>query len=118
MSRMLRCESSAPNARHPPIGRRHVPPSPAKGSVKRSAAGIQKHCTEFPWSSHTMREMEISKQELSRLTEDALALVTSYWASVEARPAYPATSGEETAKLFSRQWREEGLGRDVLREFK
>jgi aromatic-L-amino-acid decarboxylase len=33
-------------------------------------------------------------------------------------PAYPATSGEQTAKLFSRPWPEDGLGRVVLDDFR
>lgn len=64
-----------------------------------------------------MNRLQISQQELSRLAEEALALATAYWASVEERPAYPVTSGAETAKRFSRPWSEEGLGRTVLDDF-
>jgi glutamate/tyrosine decarboxylase-like PLP-dependent enzyme len=64
-----------------------------------------------------MRALEISNQELSRLAEEALALAKSYWAEVEERPAYPATSGAETTRLFSRPWTEEGRGRAVLDDF-
>ena len=55
---------------------------------------------------------------MSRLTEQAIALALSYWTSVEDLPAYPTTSGEQTAKLFSRSWAEEGLGGKVLDDFK
>ena len=65
-----------------------------------------------------MNKLQISHQELSRLTQEALSLATSYWTSVEERPAYPATSGRETKELFSRPWAEDGLGRDVLQDFK
>ena len=65
-----------------------------------------------------MNKLQISHQELSRLTQEALSLATSYWTSVEERPAYPATSGRETTELFSRPWAEDGLGRDVLQDFK
>jgi aromatic-L-amino-acid/L-tryptophan decarboxylase len=65
-----------------------------------------------------MGELEISDQELSRLTEDALGLARDYWASVEERPAFPVTSGAQTTALFSRPWLEEGLGRKVLQDFK
>ena len=65
-----------------------------------------------------MHSLKISDQELSCLAEDALALATTYWASVEERPTYPETSGDETAKRFSRPWSEEGLGRTVLDDFK
>ena len=64
-----------------------------------------------------MNSLKISNQELSHLAEEALALATNYWASVEERPVYPATSGDETAKRFSRPWSEEGLGRTVLDDF-
>jgi glutamate/tyrosine decarboxylase-like PLP-dependent enzyme len=64
-----------------------------------------------------MNNLKISDQELSRLAEEALDLATSYWASVEERPVYPVTSGERTAKLFSRPWPEEGVGRTVLDDF-
>jgi glutamate/tyrosine decarboxylase-like PLP-dependent enzyme len=64
-----------------------------------------------------MHALEISNQELSRLAEEALALAKSYWAEVEERPAYPATSGAETTRLFSRPWTEEGRGRAVLDDF-
>ncbi len=43
-----------------------------------------------------MSELQISNQELSRLSEEAVALVMSQWASVDDRPAYPVTSGKET----------------------
>ncbi len=65
-----------------------------------------------------MRELEISNQELSGLAEETLGLAKSYWARVEERSAYPATSGEQTTKLFSRPWTEEGRGREVLDDFK
>ncbi|HET9535294.1 MAG TPA: pyridoxal-dependent decarboxylase [Mesorhizobium sp.] len=65
-----------------------------------------------------MQSLKISSEELSRLTEQAIALALSYWTSVEDLPAYPTTSGEQTAKLFSRSWAEEGLGGKVLDDFK
>lgn len=64
-----------------------------------------------------MNNLLISNQALSRLAEEALALANSYWASVEDRPVYPATSGEQTTKRFSRPWSDEGLGRAVLDDF-
>ena len=65
-----------------------------------------------------MSELQISTQELARLSEEALGLVMSQWASVDDRPAYPVTSGKETKELFSRPWAEDGLGRQVLQDFK
>ena len=65
-----------------------------------------------------MNELQISNQELSRLTDEAIGLAKEYWESVEQRPAYPVTSGKQTTELFARPWAEEGLGRDVLQDFK
>ena len=64
-----------------------------------------------------MSELHISSQELSDLTDEAMALAKGYWASIPERRAYPATSGEQTTDLFSRPWVEEGLGRNVLSDF-
>ena len=65
-----------------------------------------------------MKALEISNQDLSRLADEAMDLATTYWASLDDRPAYPSTSGRETTELFSRAWAEEGRGRDVLHDFK
>lgn len=64
-----------------------------------------------------MSELEIPDQELERLAGEAVDLAKAYWRSIEERPAYPSTSGQRTTELFSRPWREEGLGREVLRDF-
>ena len=64
-----------------------------------------------------MSELKISTQELSQLADEAVKLATAYWAGVEDRPAFPVTSAEATEALFSRPWREEGIGRAVLDDF-
>ena len=64
-----------------------------------------------------MRELDISDQELPALADEALNLAKSYWSRLDGRPAYPATSGEETARLFSRAWAETGHGRGILADF-
>ncbi|QJP13749.1 aminotransferase class V-fold PLP-dependent enzyme [Starkeya sp. ORNL1] len=64
-----------------------------------------------------MRALDISNQELSALLEQAAGLASAYWAGVEQRPAYPSTSGETTARLFSRPWAEDGRGAEVLGDF-
>lgn len=64
-----------------------------------------------------MNSLNISDQELKRLAEEAVALATGYWASVEEPSVYPATSGARTVDLFSRSWSEDGLGRAVLDDF-
>lgn len=65
-----------------------------------------------------MRDLDISEQELSRLADTTVDMAKTYWASLDERPSYPSTSGRETTELFSRPWREEGRGADVLRDFK
>ena len=65
-----------------------------------------------------MRDLEISEPELSRLADTALDMAKTYWASLEERPSYPATSGRETTELFARPWREEGRGAEVLQDFR
>jgi glutamate/tyrosine decarboxylase-like PLP-dependent enzyme len=64
-----------------------------------------------------MRALEISDEELSRLTDTAADLAKNYWASLEDRPSYPSTSGRETNRLFARPWQEEGRGAGVLQDF-
>lgn len=64
-----------------------------------------------------MSELRISTQDLSRLMDEAMQLATAYWATVEERRAFPETSARTTQALFSRPWREEGIGRAVLDDF-
>ena len=64
-----------------------------------------------------MRDLDISERELSRLADTAVDLAKRYWASLEDRPSYPATSGAETTRLFARPWSEEGRGAEVLEDF-
>ncbi len=64
-----------------------------------------------------MRDLDISEQELSSLADTAVDLAKRYWASLEDRPSYPATSGRETTRLFARPWQEEGRGAEVLEDF-
>lgn len=65
-----------------------------------------------------MRALETSDQELADLMAEATALAADYWASLPERPSYPSTSGSETARLFDRNWPDEGRGRDVLSDVK
>lgn len=65
-----------------------------------------------------MRALDISDQDLSALLEQAGELAKAYWSTLDERPAYPATSGTETARLFARGWAEEGRGREVLGDFR
>jgi len=65
----------------------------------------------------TMRALDIPDEDLSRLADKATELAKAYWATLDERPSYPATSGQETARLFARPWNDEGRGADVLRDF-
>jgi glutamate/tyrosine decarboxylase-like PLP-dependent enzyme len=64
-----------------------------------------------------MNELEVADHALSWLTEEASRLATSYWASINERPAYPSTSGTETTRCFVRPWPEQGRGSEVLNDF-
>ena len=66
-----------------------------------------------------MHSLDITNQELSQVADEAIGLAKTYWASLEGKGlAHPATSGKQTAELFSRRWREEGCGQEVLQDFK
>ncbi len=65
-----------------------------------------------------MKSLQISNEELSRLSERALSFALDYWASVDERPAYPTTNGGQTVELFSRNWSEDGIGAGVLDDFR
>jgi glutamate/tyrosine decarboxylase-like PLP-dependent enzyme len=65
-----------------------------------------------------MSSLKISDQELARLTQQASALATAYWASVEERRVFPLTNGGETTRHFSRPWPEDGIGGTVLDDFR
>ncbi|MGO4840521.1 pyridoxal-dependent decarboxylase, partial [Rhizobiaceae sp. 2RAB30] len=64
-----------------------------------------------------MHSLHITDAELSRLVAAAAELASAYWASLDQRRAYPATSGEATSKLFALPWNEHGRGADVLQDF-
>jgi aromatic-L-amino-acid/L-tryptophan decarboxylase len=64
-----------------------------------------------------MNELEITAQALNELTDEAMRLARAYWGSIDERRAYPVTSGDQTTRLFSRPWPEEGIGGKVLAEF-
>lgn len=65
-----------------------------------------------------LNELEITQQALSQLTGETVRLIEDYWASIAGRPAYPKTSGEQAADLFSRPWLEQGRRGEVLQDFK
>ncbi|HVZ01749.1 MAG TPA: pyridoxal-dependent decarboxylase [Dongiaceae bacterium] len=64
-----------------------------------------------------MSALDISDRDLARVLDEAATLAKRYWASLEARRAFPVTNGAETQRLFERAWAEEGLGAAVLGDF-
>ena len=64
-----------------------------------------------------MRALDMTDRELSLLMSEATARAADYWSSLDAKPAYPLTSGPETSRLFDRPWAHEGRGRAVLDDF-
>jgi aromatic-L-amino-acid decarboxylase len=64
-----------------------------------------------------MDNLGITDPELSALADEALALAKGYWSGLDARPTYPASSAEETKRLFARAWTDAGRGREVLSDF-
>jgi len=67
--------------------------------------------------AESMNPLHISGRDLESLADEAMGLAKDYWAGVNVLPAFPATSGAETAKLFTRGWDDAGLGRAVLDDF-
>src|SRR5262245_30786089 len=61
--------------------------------------------------------LDIPHQQLSALITEVAGLADGYWHSLAERRAFPVTSGTTTKALFSRGWREEGIGREVLDTF-
>lgn len=64
-----------------------------------------------------MTRLELEDEELSIAMEKAFALAKRFWETLPERSAYHGTSGEETSRLFSRPWGEDGLGAQVLDDF-
>ena len=64
-----------------------------------------------------MGDLGITDRELSALADETLGLAKSYWSGLDARPTYPASSAEETERLFARPWADAGRGREILSDF-
>ncbi len=63
-----------------------------------------------------MPSLELTAEDFRRLASEVVRLCTDYLATLNARPAYPKTSGAETARLFSKPWPQAGLGDAALDE--
>src|SRR5512146_1964551 len=63
-----------------------------------------------------MPSLELTAEDFRRLASDVVRLCADYLATLDARPAYPKTSGGETDRLFSKPWPDAGLGDAALAE--
>lgn len=61
--------------------------------------------------------MEISREDLLYMLDEAVRLAQRHWSSLDEIPAYPTTSATQTQDLFSRAWTEQGRGKEVLADF-
>jgi aromatic-L-amino-acid decarboxylase len=64
-----------------------------------------------------MSRLELSPDALAATMEKVFALVKDFWTMLPERSAYHGTTGEETTRLFVREWGERGLGAAVLDDF-
>lgn len=64
-----------------------------------------------------MGQLDVSEDQLKALMAEVARLSLSHWQSLEARRAYPQTSGPDTEAHFKRAWPEEGLGGAVFDSF-
>ncbi|HEV2467795.1 MAG TPA: pyridoxal-dependent decarboxylase [Candidatus Sulfotelmatobacter sp.] len=61
-----------------------------------------------------MNPLEISSDEFRRLADRVTQLSADYLETLDQRPISPATSGEETQRLFHTKLPEQGVGADAL----
>lgn len=57
-----------------------------------------------------MNPLDLSPEEFRQLAERAVREAGEYLAGLDQRPTFPATSGEQTTKIFSSQLPEQGMG--------
>src|SRR6266700_5722920 len=56
-----------------------------------------------------MNPLELSPEHFRDLAADMVALSTEYLSTLDSRPIFPATSGEETERLFAQEAPENGM---------
>jgi aromatic-L-amino-acid decarboxylase len=61
-----------------------------------------------------MNPLEIPLEEFERLCRQAARMSAGYLESLVSRPAFPATSGDITERIFHQPWAEQGIGAAVL----
>ncbi len=61
-----------------------------------------------------MLPLEITPQQFRRLADEVVQLCVGFLETLGSRPAYPATSGAETVRVFAQPWPEMGLGERAL----
>jgi glutamate/tyrosine decarboxylase-like PLP-dependent enzyme len=60
--------------------------------------------------------LELTAEEFRQLAGEVVRLCAEYLESLDGRPAYPQTSGAETARVFGKPWPDAGLGRRAFDE--
>ncbi len=65
-----------------------------------------------------MPPLELSPQEFRHLAGEVVRICAEYLDQLDAMPAYPKTSGTETARQFALPWPESGLGESAVTELK
>ncbi len=61
-----------------------------------------------------MKPLELSDSEFRRLADEVVNLSAEYFSTLDARSTFPATSGEESERLFALPLPERGLGAEAL----
>lgn len=60
--------------------------------------------------------LELSPEQFRRIADEVVQMCTDFLGTLDARPAYPTTSGAETARIFSQPWLEMGLREQAVAE--
>ncbi len=63
-----------------------------------------------------MQPLEITSQEFRRLADEVVQMCAAFLDTLPTRPAYPATSGAETARIFMQSWPDAGLHERAIKD--
>jgi aromatic-L-amino-acid decarboxylase len=64
--------------------------------------------------SSSMRSLDISPEEFRLLADEVVEIAAGYLSSLDSRPVFPKTGGDETERLFHTPVPENGVGHDSL----
>ncbi len=62
--------------------------------------------------------LKVTSEEFRFLAQEVVRLCADYLDSLDSRPAYPETSGEQTSRIFAEPWPDAGVGPRALEELK